>query len=127
MRITFVLIFTLLYQGEIEYFTINRKKAFIKKSKVNIFGSKKDRVEYLIAIQNQLSSLAIDPVATYPIQGIIEKLGSKNEKRIIYLGIKDSIDTFCYNVYGTHIIEKILSYFEDEFIMEIIDFVYNNQ
>jgi len=42
----YILIFTLLYQGEIEYFTINRKKAFIKKSKVNIFGSKKDRVEY---------------------------------------------------------------------------------
>lgn len=42
----YILCFTLLYQGEIEYFTINRKKAFIKKSKVNIFGSKKDRVEY---------------------------------------------------------------------------------
>ena len=88
--------------------------------------NQKDRIEYLIAIQSQLSNLAIDPIATYPIQGIIEKLGSKNEKKIIYLGIKDSIATFCYNVYGTHIIEKILSYFEDEFTKEIIDFVYNN-
>ena len=44
--IFYILCFTLLYQGEIEYFTINRKKAFIKKSKVNIFGSKIDRVEY---------------------------------------------------------------------------------
>ena len=44
--IFYILCFTLLYQGEIEYFTINRKKAFVKKSKVNIFGSKKDRVEY---------------------------------------------------------------------------------
>ena len=44
--IFYILCFTLFYQGEIEYFTINRKKAFIKKSKVNIFGSKKDRVEY---------------------------------------------------------------------------------
>ena len=42
----YILCFTLLYQGEIEYFTINRKKAFVKKSKVNIFGSKRDRVEY---------------------------------------------------------------------------------
>lgn len=42
----YVLSFTLLYQGEIEFFTINRKKAFIKKSKVNIFGSKRDRFEY---------------------------------------------------------------------------------
>ena len=44
--IFYILCFTLLYQGEIEYFTINRKKAFVKKSKVNIFGSKKDRIEY---------------------------------------------------------------------------------
>ena len=42
----YTLSFTLLYQGEIEFFIINRKKAFIKKSKVNIFGSKRDRVEY---------------------------------------------------------------------------------
>ena len=45
---------------------------------------------------------------------------------IFYLGIKDSISVFCYNVYGTHILEKILSYFEEEFIREIIDYVYNN-
>ena len=111
----------------------NKLPDLIRDSYANYFCKKfydslnqKDRIEYLISIQNQLSSLAIDPIATYPIQGIIEKLGSKNEKRIIYLGIKDSIDTFCYNVYGTHIIEKILSYFEDEFTKEIIDFVYNN-
>ena len=111
----------------------NKLPELLKDSYANYFCKKfydslnqKDRIEYLIAIQNQISNLAIDPIATYPIQGIIEKLGSKNEKKIIYLGIKDSIDTFCYNIYGTHIIEKILSYFEDEFTKEIIDFVYNN-
>ena len=44
--IFYILSFTLLYQGEIEFFTIDRKKAKNKKSKVNIFGSKKDRFEY---------------------------------------------------------------------------------
>ena len=88
--------------------------------------SQKDRIEYLTIIQNYLNTLSIDITATYPIQGIIEKLGSKTEKRIIYLGIKDSITIFSYNIYGTHILEKILSYFEDEFTKEIIDFVYNN-
>ena len=39
---------------------------------------------------------------------------------------KDSINIYCYNVYGTHILEKKLSYFEDEFIKEIIEYVYNN-
>ena len=88
--------------------------------------NQKDRIEYLNAIQNDLGSLAIDVTATYPIQGIIEQLGSKAEKKIVYIGIKDSISVFCYNIYGTHILEKMLSYFEDEFIKEIIDYVYNN-
>ena len=88
--------------------------------------SQKDRIEYLTIIQNDLGMLAIDVTATYPIQGIIEQLGSNAEKNIIYLGIKDYINIFCYNVYGTHVLEKMLSYFEDKFVQEIIDFVYNN-
>ena len=88
--------------------------------------SQKDRIEYLTIIQNELGLLAIDITATYPIQGIIEQLGSNTEKNIIYLGTKDYINIFCYNVYGTHVLEKILSYFEDQFTKEIIDFVYNN-
>ena len=88
--------------------------------------SQKDRIEYLTIIQNDLGILAIDVTATYPIQGIIEQLGSIAEKNIIYLGIKEYIKIFCYNIYGTYVLEKILSYFEDQFIQEIIDFVYNN-
>ena len=44
--IFYIIAFIILYQGEIEYFIIDRKKALIKKSKVNIFGSKKDVFEY---------------------------------------------------------------------------------
>ena len=88
--------------------------------------NQKDRIEFLRIIQNDLKFLAIDITATYPIQSIIEQLGSKVEKNIIYLGIKYSINAFCYNVYGTHVIEKILSYFEDEFTKEIIEYILNN-
>ena len=88
--------------------------------------SQKDRIEYLSIIQNDLKTLAIDITATYPIQGIIEQLGSKAEKKIIYFGLKDYINIFCYNTYGTHVLEKILSYFEDEFTQEIIEYVSNN-
>ena len=111
----------------------NKLPELLKDNYANYFCKKffdclnqKDRIEYLLIIQNDLKTLAIDITATYPIQGIIEQLGSKAEKKIIYLGIKDSINTFCYNVYGTHVIEKILSYFEDEFTKEIIDYIYNN-
>ena len=61
--------------------------------------SQKDRIEYLTIIQNDISSLAIDITATYPLQGIIEQLGSKAEKKIIYTAIKDSINAYCYNIY----------------------------
>ena len=111
----------------------NKLPELLKDNYANYFCKKffnslnqKDRIEFLTAIQNDLSSLAIDYIATYPIQGIIEQLGSKAEKKIIYMGIKDSINVYCYNVYGTHILEKILSYFEDEFVKEIIDYVYKN-
>ena len=111
----------------------NNLSNLLKDSYANYFCKKffdclcqKDRIEFLSIIQNDLKTLAIDITATYPIQGIIEQLGSKAEKNIIYLGIKDSIPIFCYNIYGTHVLEKILSYFEDEFTKEIIDYVSNN-
>ena len=111
----------------------NKLTELLKDNYANFFCKKffcclnqKDRIDYLNIIQKDLGSLAIDFTATYPIQGIIEQLGSKAEKKIIYMGIKDFINIFCYNIYGTHILEKILSYFEEEFIKEIIDYVYNN-
>ena len=111
----------------------NKLPELLKDNYANYFCKKffeclnqKERIEYLTIIQNDLNILAIDVTATYPIQGMIEQLGSKAEKRIIYLGIKDFINIFCYNIYGTHVLEKMLSYFEDEFIKEIIDYVYNN-
>ena len=88
--------------------------------------SQKDRIEYLTLIQPELNALSKDSIATYPIQNIIEELGSKNEKNIFYLGIKDYIDNFAYNIYGARILEKILAYFEDEFKKEIIEYICEN-
>ena len=88
--------------------------------------SQKDRIEYLTLIQPELNILSKDSIATYPIQNIIEELGSKNEKNIFYLGIKNYIDNFAYNIYGARILEKILAYFEDEFKKEIIEYICEN-
>ena len=88
--------------------------------------SQKDRIEYLTIIQPELNILSKDSIATYPIQNIIEELGSKNEKNIFYLGIKNYIDNFAYNIYGARILEKILAYFEDEFKKEIIEYICEN-
>jgi hypothetical protein len=97
---------------------------FCKKLFKNL--SQKDRLDYLSIIQNDLNILSIDTIATYPIQSIIEELGSKNEKLIFYQGIKNSIDIFSYHIFGSRILEKILSYFESEFQSEIIEHICNN-
>ena len=97
---------------------------FCKKLFKNL--SQKDRIEYLNIIQNDLNFLSTDSISTYPIQSIIEELGSKAEKKIFYQGIKNSIDNFGYHIYGSRVLEKILSYFEDEFQKDIIDYICNN-
>ena len=102
----------------------NYSNYFCKKLFRNL--SQKDRIEYLTLIQPELNALSKDSIATYPIQNIIEELGSKNEKNIFYLGIKNYIDNFAYNIYGARILEKILAYFEDEFKKEIIEYICEN-
>ena len=102
----------------------NYSNYFCKKLFRNL--SQKDRIEYLTIIQPELNILSKDSIATYPIQNIIEELGSKNEKNIFYLGIKNYIDNFAYNIYGARILEKILAYFEDEFKKEIIEYICEN-
>ena len=66
----------------------NKLPELLKDNYANYFCKKffdclnqKDRIEYLIIIQNDLKTLAIDITATYPIQGIIEQLGSKPKKK----------------------------------------------
>lgn len=88
--------------------------------------NQKDRVDFLIAIQNSLVSLSVDSIGTYPIQGIIEQVGSKIEKKIITNALQNSISELCFNTYGTHVLEKIICCFEEEFTGFIYDYVANN-
>ena len=90
------------------------------------FLNQKDKIDFLLSISNSLTKLSINNIGTYPIQGIIEQIGSKNEKKIIINGIKDSINELCFDTYGTHVLEKIISCFEEEFTGFIFDFVEKN-
>ena len=88
--------------------------------------NQKDRIDFLLSIKDSLTKISINNIGTYPIQGIIEQIGSKNEKKIIINSIKDSINDFCYDTYGTHVLEKIISCFEEEFTEFIFEYVSNN-
>ena len=88
--------------------------------------NQKDRIDFLLSIKDSLTKISINNIGTYPIQSIIEQIGSKNEKKIIINSIKDSINDFCYDTYGTHVLEKIISCFEEEFTEFIFEYVGNN-
>ena len=88
--------------------------------------NQKDRIDFLLAIQNHLITLSMDSIGTYPIQGIIEQVGSKVEKRIIVNALQPALSELCLNTYGTHVLEKIVYCFEQEFSLFIYDYVANN-
>ena len=88
--------------------------------------NQKDRIEFLNSIKDHLFSLCTNKIGTFPLQGIIEYLGSKNEKNIIINSIKNDLSKLCLDNYGCHIIEKILGCFEEEYISFIYDYVIDN-
>ncbi len=90
------------------------------------FLNQKDRIEFLTNIKSSLYFLCTNNIGTYPIQGIIECLGSKAEKNIIINEIKFKIKELCIDPYGAHVIEKILSCFEEENIVIIYKYISDN-
>ena len=88
--------------------------------------NQKDRIEFLSQIKNSLYNLCTNNIGTYPIQGIIEYLGSKSEKNIILNELKDKISQLSFDPYGSHVIEKIISCFEEEYISFIYKYIIDN-
>ena len=90
------------------------------------FLNQKDRIDFLTSIEKNLIQLSSNSIGTFPIQGIIEHIGSKIEKDIIINTIKDNIQELSINPYSCHVIEKILSCFEGQYISFIYDFIQEN-
>lgn len=90
------------------------------------FLNQKDRIEFLNIIQSSITQLSVSSIGTYPLQGIIEEIGSKVEKNIIINAIKYSLDDLCVDTYGAHVIEKIIGSFEEEFVSFIYQYIINN-
>ncbi len=90
------------------------------------FINQKDRIEFLKTIKDSLIKLSSNNIGTFPIQGIIEHIGSKLEKEIIVDTIKNNIPELSTNPYSCHVIEKILSCFEEKYITFIYDYISEN-
>ena len=90
------------------------------------FLNQKDRIDFLLVIEKSLVKLSSDSIGTYPIQTIIEHVGSKNEKNIIITALKDHIKELSFDPFGCHVIEKLLSCFEEEYVSFIYNYIVDN-
>jgi len=90
------------------------------------FLNQKDRIDFLKGIEKSMVKLSSDSIGTYPIQTIIEHVGSKNEKVIIVNALKDSVKELCVDPFGSHVIEKLLTCFEEEYINFIYNYIIDN-
>ena len=88
--------------------------------------NQKDRIDFLKGIEKSLVKLSCDSIGTYPIQTIIEHVGSKNEKIIIINALKDHVDELAFDPFGSHVLEKLLTCFEEEYVTFIYTYVSEN-
>ena len=88
--------------------------------------NQKDRIDFLKGIEKSMVKLSSDSIGTYPIQTIIEHVGSKNEKIIIINALKDNIKELAVDPFGSHVLEKLLTCFEEEYINFIYNYIIDN-
>ena len=88
--------------------------------------SQNDRIDFLKKIENSIVRFSCDNIGTYPIQTIIENLNSGLEKFILIKSIKDHIEKLVYNPYGCHVLEKLLSCVEENYISFIYSYIIDN-
>ncbi len=95
--------------------------------KIFYFLNFNDRIVFLKKISPILDVLCVNKIATYPIQCIIEQLISDEEKNIIVNSLKKNLMKLCFDVYGAHVIEKLIINFGYEKHLEnILHFISEN-
>ena len=85
-----------------------------------------ERLSFVNAIIPNVITFSMNKVATYPIQCIIGSLSSQKEKELIMHKINPHIKTLILDIYGTHVIEKILMCLEPEHCLLIKQFILEN-
>ena len=95
--------------------------------KIFYFLNKEDRMLFLYNISHNFDNLCINKISTYPIQCIIEKLKSEEEFDLIFNSIKNKLMKLSFDIYGTHVLEKIITTFNyEKHIIHISKFIIDN-
>ena len=95
--------------------------------KIFFFLNKEDRMIFLYNISHNFDNLCINKISTYPIQCIIEKLNCDEEFDLIFNSIKNNLMKLSFDVYGTNVLEKIISTFNyEKHLIYISKFIIDN-
>ena len=94
--------------------------------KLFCFLNENDRISFLSLIVKNISIFSTNKIATYPIQYIVTHLNSKIEMQIIIHQINKNLMKLALDIYGTHVIEKIVISFDKELCNEIFNFITDN-
>ena len=118
------LLYVELSQNLEEFITDAYSNYFCKK--FFTFLSPQDRIDFLKKIENSIVKYSCDSIGTYPIQTIIENLNNNIEKFIIINAIKNNVEELVYNPFGCHVLEKLLSCLDEEYISFIYSYISDN-
>ena len=95
--------------------------------KIFYYLNNNDRIYFLKKISPILDILSVNKIATYPIQCIIEKLNSDEEILIVVNFLKKSLTKLSLDVYGAHVIEKLVTHFYyKSYLDDILNFITDN-
>ena len=94
--------------------------------KLFCFIGASERLSYLRSILSNIVTFSVNKIATYPIQCIIGNLSTKTEKELLMEHINGNIKKLTVDIYGTHVIEKIIMCLEPEYCSAIIQFIMDN-
>lgn len=106
--------------------------------KIFYFLNQNDRFLFLSKIAYNFATLSTNKISTYPIQCILQNLTNPSEQAIIIQGLlmnnnnnanmncESNIIKLSFDLYGTHVIEKILQYFNVELLAPVINLICND-
>ena len=80
--------------------------------KIFYFLNLNDRLFFLNKISSTFDILSTNKISTYPIQCIVEKLTTPQEQIIIVNALQDKVVTLSLNMYGTHVLERVMTTFD---------------
>ena len=94
--------------------------------KIFYFLNAEDRIFFLEKISATFDVLSTNKISTYLIQCIVEKLNTPQEQIIIVNALKDNVVKLSLNMYGTHVIERVMTTFDFRLLSSVSQAIIEN-